>query len=86
MQTLKNNVSEELLHLDKKVFVIIDDVDRLDKDEVFETLRLVRNTAKFSNVIFIVALDDKYVISQLGEKGISDGKNYLEKIFPLSIK
>lgn len=70
----------------KKVFVVIDDVDRLDKDEVFEVLRLVRNTAKFCNIIFVVSMDEKYVIEQLGKKGILDGKLYLEKIFPLVVK
>lgn len=86
LEKLKNDVSNELLHLKKKVFVVIDDVDRLDKDEVFEVLRLVRNTAKFCNIIFVVSMDEKYVIEQLGKKGILDGKLYLEKIFPLVVK
>lgn len=86
LEKLKNDISNELLHLKKKVFVVIDDVDRLDKDEVFEVLRLVRNTAKFCNIIFVVSMDEKYVIEQLGKKGILDGKLYLEKIFPLVVK
>ena len=56
LEKLKNDISNELLHLKKKVFVVIDDVDRLDKDEVFEVLRLVRNTAKFCNIIFFLPL------------------------------
>lgn len=68
LEKLKNDISNELLHLKKKVFVVIDDVDRLDKDEVFEVLRLVRNTAKFCNIIFVVSMDEKYVIEQLGKK------------------
>lgn len=86
LEKLKNDISNELLHLKKKVFVVIDDVDRLDKDEIFEVLRLVRNTAKFCNIIFVVSMDEKYVIEQLGKKGILDGKLYLEKIFPLVVK
>lgn len=86
LEKLKSDISNELLHLRKKVFVVIDDIDRLDKDEVFEVLRLVRNTAKFCNIIFVVSMDDKYVVGQLEKKGILDGKLYLEKIFPLVVK
>lgn len=82
----KRQISEELKSLPKKVFVIIDDIDRLDCDEVFEVLRLIRNTAKFSNVIFIAALDEDYVIKMLHQKGVDNGKEYLEKIFPLEVR
>lgn len=81
----KKALSLKFARLPKPVVVLIDDVDRLERDEVFEVLRLIRNTADLSNVIYLVAYDKEYVISVLKEKEIKDATAYLEKIFPLEV-
>ena len=68
-----------------KVVVFIDDVDRLDADEIKEVLRLVRNTANFPYIQFIVTCDNDYVCDTLKKKGIENPKLYLEKFFNLEI-
>ena len=77
---------EEILPKDKPVIVLIDDLDRLEKDEIYEVLRLIRNTAKFKNVIYVVAYDKNYISSTLGSKGISSPGEYLMKIFQVEIQ
>lgn len=81
---------EELTALIKKihkpVYVFIDDVDRLNKEEVFEVLRLVRSSACFPNMIFIIAYDRSYIEKALMYNNVPDGKRYLEKIIQLEIK
>ncbi|MBX7227958.1 MAG: KAP family NTPase [Chitinophagales bacterium] len=69
----------------KQVIILIDDLDRLDKKEVIETIRLIRNTANFQNTFFIVAYDREYVIKALS--GITDHSPefYLEKIFQIEL-
>lgn len=81
----KKALSEKFSKLPKPVVVVIDDVDRLERDEVFEVLRLIRNTADLSNVIYMVAYDKEYVTSVLKEKEIKDASAYLEKIFPVEV-
>ena len=81
----KKALSEKFARLPKPVVVVIDDVDRLERDEVFEVLRLIRNTADLSNVIYMVAYDKEYVTSVLKEKEIKDAAAYLEKIFPVEV-
>lgn len=81
----KKALSEKFSKLPKSVVVVIDDVDRLERDEVFEVLRLIRNTADLSNVIYMVAYDKEYVTSVLKEKEIKDASAYLEKIFPVEV-
>lgn len=68
-----------------RVVVFIDDIDRLDKDEIKEVLRLIRNTANFPYIQFIVAYDKDYIISTLKDSGIESPANYLEKFFNLEI-
>lgn len=81
----KRALSEKFARLPKPVVVVIDDVDRLERDEVFEVLRLIRNTADLSNVIYMVAYDKEYVTNVLKEEEIKDAAAYLEKIFPVEV-
>lgn len=81
----KLTLSKQFSKLLRPVVVVIDDIDRLERDEVFEVLRLIRNTADLSNVIYMVAYDKEYVTCVLEEKNIKDSSAYLEKIFPLEI-
>lgn len=85
LQEKKRRLSERFARLAEPVVVLIDDLDRLDRDEVFEVLRLIRNTADLRNVIYVVAYDKEYVTSVLSEKNIKDASAYLEKIFPVEI-
>ena len=62
----------------KKIVVSIDDLDRLYPSEISEVLKLIRNTANFSNVIYLVGYDREYVLSALGTDArgrYSDGGN-----------
>ena len=81
----KEHLSQELKKLDRPLVVLIDDTDRLESDEMFEVLRLVRNTAKLPNVIYFVAFDKSYLVAQLAKKNIPDAAQYVEKIFPMEI-
>lgn len=62
--------------------VVLDDVDRLTTDEIRTIFKLVRLTANFPNLVYIVACDRFRVEEALGENGLS-GRDYLEKIFQL---
>lgn len=81
----KQSLSDKFSYLPRPVVVIIDDVDRLEREEVFEVLRLIRNTADLSNTIYIVAYDKEYVTCVLEEKNIKNASAYLEKIFPVEV-
>lgn len=81
----KWKIEQGLKQLDKPVVVTIDDIDRLAADEMFEVLRLIRNTAAFPNLIFVVCYDKGYVVKQIQNKGIDESDLYLEKIFPLEL-
>jgi len=85
LDELKENISKKLAKLPKKVVILIDDTDRLEGNEVFEILRLIRNTADFKNVIYIATYDKEYVTDVLKENKIKDPSAYLEKIFQTEV-
>lgn len=83
---MKDHLSREFAKQKEQIVVIIDDLDRLDSSEVFEVLRLIRNTADLSNMIYLVAYDKNYITKILENQHISDPVAYLEKIFQLEIQ
>ncbi|MBO7199864.1 MAG: AAA family ATPase [Bacteroidales bacterium] len=82
----KEKISKEISKFKTPVIIIIDDIDRLEQEEVFEVLRLIRNTGDLCNTIYLVAYDRKYVTTILNEKNIQNAESYLEKIFPIDIQ
>ena len=75
----KERVTKALGSLDHPIVAIIDDIDRLDKVEVREIFKLVRLTANFPNVIYLLSFDRIRVENALTEDGVP-GRVYLEKI------
>ena len=75
----KEQVAEVLANLDSSIVVIVDDIDRLDRTEVREIFKLVRLTANFPNVIYLLSFDRIRVENALAEDGVP-GRAYLEKI------
>lgn len=80
---LRQNITRALTALDEPIVVVIDDIDRLTTNEIREIFKLVRLTASFPNIIYLLAFDRERVERALTEDGIP-GRAYLEKIVQLS--
>ncbi len=78
---LYDSIKDILQIINVPLIVMVDDVDRLQSDELLALLKLLRNTADFPNIIYIVAAD-KDAMSQMFEvKGIRNADDYLKKFF-----
>jgi len=77
-------VESALGALDKPLAVVIDDIDRLTSSEIRDVFKLVRLTASFPNVIYVLAFDRLRVETALAEQGVS-GRDYIEKILQVAI-
>lgn len=80
----RTKVEKILKKLDKPIVVVLDDIDRLLASEIRDMFKLVRLTANFPNIIYIVAFDRTRVEKAIREQGIS-GRDYLEKILQVVI-
>ena len=91
-ETLKTTFEGILRNNKKCVVIFMDDIDRLDKDEIHAVFKLVKLTAGFDNLVYILAFDDRMVASALTEKygnnknDIKAGYSFLEKIIQIPIK
>lgn len=77
-----NSINKQLEKINKKIIIIIDDLDRLDGNEIFSLLKIIRNSAYFNNLLFISAFDEDYVIKALLKIKLPKPEQYIEKIFP----
>lgn len=78
----KNKLNEALKNLPKKVVFVIDDFDRLTKEEIIEVLKLLDNNADFSNIIYITAYDKDYVEKQfLVDNSSQNNCCFVDKFF-----
>ncbi|WP_431792623.1 P-loop NTPase fold protein [Microbacterium paraoxydans] len=82
-RTFREKVSDALGELREPIVVVIDDIDRLTSVEIRDIFKLVRLTASFPNIIYVLAFDRQRVEQALAEDGVP-GRSYLEKILQLS--
>lgn len=80
---MRKTIDSLLRKLNKKILVVIDDIDRLDKQETLLVLKMVKMTANFPNTVFLLAYDREKVAERITEKGIG-GDDYLKKIVQVS--
>lgn len=84
---LRKKLLEKLERFDQKIIIFIDDIDRLDADQIMMVFRLVKQIADFPNILYVLAMD-KDIVSKIVEKSqYVDGEKYLEKLVqvPLNI-
>ena len=80
----RKKIEDALTKLDERIIVVIDDIDRLSTTEIRDIFKLVRLTANFPNIIYVVAFDRIRVENALNEEGIN-GRDYLEKILQITV-
>ena len=85
VDALRKEIEDALQKRCKPIVVVLDDVDRLSSPEIREVIKLVRLTASFPNLIYIVSCDRLRVEQALNERGRGlSGRDYLEKIIQWS--
>ena len=79
--SLKDTIKESFADLKKRVLVIIDDFDRLSKEEILEVLKLIDGNAAFTNLIFLTAYDKEQVNRVLGDTYQTPDACFVDKFF-----
>lgn len=83
VRSIYEQINASIGDLNSKVYITIDDLDRLYAKEIIECFKIIRNTANFKNVIFIVAYDPSYVDNALAQGLKNNHKGYIDKIIQL---
>lgn len=80
-ESLKREIDGVLKRINFKLIVVIDDVDRLDKEETHQVFQFVKLVGDFPNVIYIIPFDKQNVTKECGID-----EDYIKKIIQVEIK
>lgn len=72
-----------------KVVIIIDNIDRCDKETAYELLTNIKNFLEREGIIFVVPIDDSALRRHLKDKNNEDNKDadeFLRKFFNVTLK
>lgn len=78
-----DKIRTTLTSIDRPIIITIDDIDRLEKEELTAVLKLIRDTADFPNIFYIVAAENAHLEAMLSQIGIQNPNIYLKKFFNL---
>ena len=84
LDEIKRRIEQILMEERKRVVILVDDIDRLDRREIHALFRLIKLTADFNYTSYVLAFDQDMVAEALGQAyGSGDldaGQSFLEKI------
>jgi predicted KAP-like P-loop ATPase len=77
---MRKELNKLLEELDTPIIVVLDDVDRLTKDEIRLMLQLIKANADFPNIIYLLLAQRSVLEDALDGLASEKGSDYLEKI------
>lgn len=83
LSALRKEVFDQLEKTSVPIVVLIDELDRIEDQEIRTVAQLVRSVADFPGISYVLAYDHDRVVQALG--GAERGRAYLEKIVQLQI-
>jgi hypothetical protein len=91
LEELRNRLETVLKGASKKVIILIDDIDRLDSDEIHILFKLIKACTNLPNVSYLLAFDEIAVANTLNKRysGPTEneaGRAFLEKIIQIPLK
>ncbi|WP_062231490.1 KAP family P-loop NTPase fold protein [Fictibacillus sp. FJAT-27399] len=90
IEELRGRIESVLEEEKKRVVILLDDIDRLEKNEIHAVFRLVKLTADFKYTAYVLAFDKDMVSAALQERygagNQNAGKAFLEKIIQVPLQ
>lgn len=84
-EEIKRQLEQMLKGYAKRIFIIIDDIDRLDMDAMKLLFRLIRLNANFENTTYLLAFDRDLIEHVLEGDQPGHGREYVGKIVQVPI-
>lgn len=85
----KEEIDNALKNYKFRIVIFLDDIDRLNKAEIYNLFRLIKLTASFRSITYILSFDldmvAKAIYLNYGDE-VEDGYRYIEKIVNIPLK
>ena len=79
LREARDALSSALADLEKPIIVVIDDIDRLNQEEIRTVFQIIKACADFPNIRYLLLYDRDQVVHALGDS-VKDPDAFLEKI------
>ncbi len=77
---IKEQIEKILLKSDTKIFILLDDIDRLATDEILQLFQAISLILNFSNIFYVIAFDKEIVNEAIKNEYHDKAEDYIEKI------
>lgn len=84
LDKLRKALEDRLRELDRPLVVFVDDIDRLEPEQIRLLLRQVKANANLPNIVFVLLFQPSIVEAALDPISDGDGRAFLEKIVQVS--
>jgi hypothetical protein len=85
VRVIKSKIEKNLKKLNQKVVIVIDDLDRMERDEILLVFKLIKLFSDFDNFIYIVAFDKSRINKALSKEIELDDK-FIDKIIQVGFE
>ncbi len=80
LDQIRTELDALLAKQQRKIVIVIDDIDRLNSSEIRQIFQLVKALGDFPNTVYLLAFDRNVVVKALAHVQEGSGDDYLEKI------
>lgn len=84
LDKIRSSLEARLRELDRPLVVFVDDIDRLEPEQIRMLLRQVKANANLPNIVFVLLFQPSIVERALDPVAADDGRAFLEKIVQVS--
>ena len=78
----KKSINNAIQRIGKRLFIIVEDFDRLTAEEILEVLKVIDRSGDFNNTIYLTAYGERYINSVLSKHFSNESvQDYSDKYF-----
>lgn len=81
----KPKIQKLLEKIDGKIVIVIDDIDRLNANEIRQIFQIVKSLGDLPNIVYLLAFDRNIVVEALAKVQTEKGNDYIEKIIQMPV-
>jgi hypothetical protein len=81
-----DDLRRSLAVLPRRIVVLLDELDRMEEDELLALLKIIRGVSRLPNLSFVCALERETVEKTIASRFALESHEFFEKFFPVSVE
>jgi len=81
-----DNLKSALVRLPKRVVVLLDEIDRMEREEIVTLLKVIRGISTLPNLSFVCAGNRETIVKTVKQEYSEENIAYFEKFFPVIVR